>query len=247
VPEDEALLDLGRPGVEQPHVRDAPGAHPEPSLGPPHHPTGPQMHRQLPRQTGLGLHEQGRVDGLVGDPNPRVVGEVQPQAGRDLLGRPPLLEAILDALPKRFLRGQLPRPRTPGPGVGHPVGSVGPVAGGGGVAVDLPGHRGDRSPQPGSDRGERLLLGRASGDLLPLGEGEPQCRAGRPWTGPDPAGVLQPVVPCRPRDSGGPGGLPQGRACRSSRPEPAAHFRRLRMPTHLTSSLDWRSGSSTLR
>src|SRR3954464_9586591 len=68
-------------------------------------PAGAQARGQLAGQRAATLHEQRLVDRLVGDPHRRIIGEVDPQPGGDLLrapcARPPAVLAtrLVAALP----------------------------------------------------------------------------------------------------------------------------------------------------
>ena len=63
---------------------------------------GPQAGDDLPAQPATALDVIGLVNGIVADPHLLIVGEVQPEEMRDLLGSPVLL-----IQPNRYLAGHL--------------------------------------------------------------------------------------------------------------------------------------------
>ena len=67
---------------------------------------------QLTAQFAAALDEEGLVDGLVAHLHHRIVGELQAQARRDLLGRPQLLEPLGDLVANQGTMGQFGELRT---------------------------------------------------------------------------------------------------------------------------------------
>ena len=85
VPRNGPVLDFGRALADHDHPRDAAPGLDAPSgaaLGPP----GAQAAGQLAAQLASALDEEGLVDRLVAHPHHRIVGKLEAQTHRDLLG-----------------------------------------------------------------------------------------------------------------------------------------------------------------
>src|SRR3954452_25140588 len=136
---------------------------------------------QLTAQLASPLDEQRLVDGLVAHPHLRVVGEVHPQALRDLLRRPQLLQTPGHLL-QQATRSQLARLRSPGLLAGPLVRMPRRVAVPAAVARDLSADRGGGAVEASGDRGQRLPSPDPDEDVLAVGDAQ-TARSGIPPIG----------------------------------------------------------------
>ena len=168
-------------------------------------PPGPQPFVQVTAQLAAALDVQGLVDRLVGHPHLRIVGEVDPQPCRDLLGRQLILEHHLHRGVKPRARSQLPAPHPPGTSVGSQLGRAGPILR---TAV---GKQGRPGPEFSADGGAMtphhpgdLCVGHVGGmehrDLFTLLETQtrPESRRRIAW-GHHPTTLAVPIHPREPR------------------------------------------------
>jgi hypothetical protein len=109
VPGNGSVGDLRRPFGDHHHVGDHPpsvaGPCPRQSLGA----SCAQAARELLAKLPPTLHEQALVDRLVRDPHAHIVGEILPQATRDLLRGPLAAEVVDHAVAQPTMAQELDR------------------------------------------------------------------------------------------------------------------------------------------
>ena len=129
------------------------------------------------------LDKEGFIDRLVAHPHHRIVGKLEAQAHRDLLGRPPLLQppADLGASSGLASLSALGRQRPLGSSPVRPPGSIvtTPAVGG-----HLSRHRAQRTTQSGGNGGQAGASVQPQADLLTLLQHQPtRARRPREWLG----------------------------------------------------------------
>jgi hypothetical protein len=86
MPRQRPICHLGGPLADVDHVADPRLPLPVSALRFTHRPTGPQTPGQLTFQLPFSLHIKGSIDGFVGHPHLRIIGEIGSQPAADLFG-----------------------------------------------------------------------------------------------------------------------------------------------------------------
>lgn len=170
---DQAVLDLGRPFIDEHHVGDlALGGGHAPAMGFTGAVAAPQALGQLALQFAAGHHVNVAVDRFVRGVHVRLLGVLKLERASDFLRRPASPELSMNGVAQR--RGLVDRAKTPT----HPAPAfmscqmrgVGAVAKPAGIALQLGAQRAGRAPQTTRNRALRVPRPQTGLDIDPFGQ-----------------------------------------------------------------------------
>jgi len=132
---------------------------------------------ELAAEGASGLDEERLVDRLVRHLHLPVSRMLEPEAGRDLLGRPAYAETTFHLGPQAGIPGELGEPRSAGPSERTGLRPPGPIAPPAAVPGDLPRDRRGGAAEASGDDPQGGPETELAADLLPLSRRQPERRA----------------------------------------------------------------------